>query len=72
MWVVYDHPLDFPDSFVARKHIVVLGTDAMLIVTEEIELAPTLREIRKLLEPLGLVCLPRYENDDPKIIEVWL
>ena len=68
MWTVYDHPLDYPDYFVARKSVV--GVNAVTM-THEMFMADTLDELRKLL-PAGLYRIHRYEQDDPMIVEVWL
>lgn len=64
MWVIYDHPDDRPDHFVARKW---LGETP----TSEVMLGKTLNEVRRAI-PLGMHRLDRWELDDPKIVEVWL
>lgn len=64
LWTVYDKPLDFPDNFVARKFLNSSPTQEVLTAT-------SLDEIRALL-PLGLTRLPRMDEDDPNIVEVWL
>ena len=68
MWTVYDRPSDYPESFVARKTVV--GASAVTM-TREMFTADTLDELRALLPP-GLYRIHRYEQDDPKIVEVWL
>lgn len=69
VWVVYDHPRDFPDVYVARKHIAsVSGNTA----TEETLVSPDLNVLREALEAKGFVHLSRDPNDDPVILEVWL
>jgi len=68
MWTVYDHPRDMPDCFVARLFLVKAGA---MEVTGIFRAAPTLDEVRAML-PLGLYRLPRSENDEPQIVEVWL
>lgn len=65
IWVVYDHPNDFPYSYVARLHI---GARA----TADFMCAPNLDELRAWLSGLGLYRLPRFAQDDPKIVETWL
>jgi hypothetical protein len=67
-WTVYDHPRDYPHDFVARRWVAV---GAHVQPTSDMFTAPTLDQVRTLLPP-GLVCFPRFENDDPKIVEVWL
>ncbi len=66
MWVVYDHPKDYPDHFVARKWLAGKTAEA----TDEILLDTDLDSLRKQMPP-WLYCMPRQPNDDPKIIEVW-
>lgn len=68
MWTVYDHPLDYPDYFVARKSVVGAS---MTTLTHEMLTADTLDELRALLPP-GLYRVHRFVQDDPKIMEVWL
>ena len=64
IWVIYKHPKDYPDNFVARKFILDKPTPEILI-------GSTLEEIRKLLPP-GSTRFDRYETDDPVIIEAWI
>lgn len=68
IWTIYDHPKDYPDSYVARLSLVGPGITA---VTNAMFTADTLEELRRLL-PLGLTRLPRQERDDPVIVEVWI
>lgn len=69
MWTVYDHPIDIPDSYVARKHVVAVGGD---YATAEIIKSESLEALRILLANRGLVSLARSPEDDPKIIETWI
>lgn len=64
MWVVYDSPEDLPGRFVARKWLDLNPTD-------HVRQAKTLEWLRQQL-PIGLSRLERQEQDDPKIVEVWL
>lgn len=65
IWTVYRHPRDYPDKYVARKGFVPGGA------TNDMFVADSLDEIHALL-PRGLVRIPRYEADDPAIVESWL
>lgn len=65
MWVVYDHPTDFPDHFVARRWDGLQATDDTIKSDQ-------LGTVRFALRQLGLVCLARQEGDDRNIVEVWL
>ena len=33
---------------------------------------PSLEQARALFESSGLACFPRFEEDDPSVIETWL
>jgi hypothetical protein len=68
MWVIYDHPRDRPDKFVARKWEIDGGD---IRATATIIEADTLHEVRAKLRG-GLVRLARQPNDDPKIVEVGI
>lgn len=69
MWVVYDHPSDFPGHYVARQHIIGIAGQQP---TGRAMCSLTLEPIRAALSNLGLVCLARSEQDDPVIVETWL
>jgi len=66
IWTVYDHPSDYPSSYVARLWFNDQPTGS-LIAADDLEVV---REI--LLTQMGLTRLERAENDDPTIVEVWL
>lgn len=68
MWVIYDHPRDYPDAFVVRRHDVYRGSTSQ--PTGEYYLAASLEEARQYVPP-GLFYQPRYEQDDACIAEVW-
>lgn len=63
-WIIYDHPRDFPDDFVARR----FGTG---IPTDDVIVGP-LEALREHLENLGLVRIARHPTDDAVIVETWL
>jgi hypothetical protein len=66
MWVVYDHPLDYPDKFVARLWVGEQPTQSIIIANDLAMIRDTLCfEMHK-------VCLARNPEDDPKILEMWL
>jgi len=67
-WVIYRHPRDYPDKYVARLWGVWQGE---IVATDEMALAETLQQIRRMIPP-GLYCLGRFEDDDPCILEVWI
>ena len=63
-WVVYRPTREFPNDFVARKHLT--GTP-----TTEIVQASTLEELRTRFQG-EMFALERNPNDAPEIVEVWL
>jgi hypothetical protein len=69
IWTVYDHPSDYPNSYVARMFAIasnkVQATDRVIVAAE-------LEYLRKLLRETGLTCMARASADDPKIIECWV
>jgi hypothetical protein len=66
VWVVYDHPADYPDTYVARCWIDDRPTDSVIVSTD-------LEKIRDVLEiEMHLVKLMPMEGDDPTILETWL
>ena len=84
-WTVYQHPADFPNSWVVRPSWYNgLGAGAERqtpkpgeVFTSHHELqfgpfgiGPTLEQVRLLIPP-GLYRMPRQPDDDPAIYEVW-
>lgn len=65
LWVVYDHPKDWPFGWIARKWIGEAPT-ANTIITSSIH------DMRAQLQSMGLVSIGRSHNDDPAITEVWV
>ena len=65
MWVIYDHPADHPDCFVAR----LWEGDRP---TSQKQFAKNLDELRAAMRSRGRTCLPRHKSDDPVIVESWL
>jgi hypothetical protein len=60
VWAIFDHPRDFPDSYVARRFECDAPTgDAV---------GGDLDALRHALERAGLVYT---EEDDPVIVETW-
>ena len=68
IWTVYDHPKDFPHSFVARRFEV---RGPFPVVTDDI-VQGELEIIRESFRQAGLVKLMRNDDDDPKIVESWI
>jgi len=70
LWVVYDHPIDYPDAYVARLHEV--SGQGRQRVTHHVLTADNLTEIRAALAAFGLTRISRSVEDDPVIVETWL
>jgi len=69
MYVIYDHPIDFPNKFVVRRWDIVPSVPAPIpngnpILTDTIEAA-------RLKIPTGCVRIRPDEEDDPKVAEIW-
>ena len=68
-WVIYDHPLDYPEHFVLRRqHSMRDGTIQKEVTAITADSLETLRA--KI--PYGCVNLGRSKEDDPVIREVWI
>lgn len=70
LYVIYDHPLDYPEHFVLRAQHVFSGGKIVSagLALLDCELEP----LRELCLRNGLACLPRSEDDDPQIVESWI
>lgn len=64
IWVVYDHPQDYPDFYIARKFYSDRPTHRILK-------SQSLTEIREILKSKGLRAISE-EGGDPVIIESWI
>lgn len=68
LWTVYEKPADFPNHYVARR-FEVQGIQHS--ATNDHIVADSLGSLRNML-PQGLRCIPRFPQDDPHIVEVWI
>jgi hypothetical protein len=64
-WVIYDHPADYPEHFVAR--VFVLDQPQRKIM-----LTGDLEHFRKMFRERGYTLFPRDPSDDPAIVESWM
>jgi hypothetical protein len=69
LYVIYEKPSDFPNDFVVRRWTTIDGKPVAHASPHAI--TPTLEAARESIPP-GLYCLPRFDQDDPVIREVWL
>jgi hypothetical protein len=67
-WVVTDHPVDMPDVFVARMHVIESGGSRP---TTRYIAHKNLAVLEEQLRRMGLVKLMRNEADDPVILSSW-
>jgi hypothetical protein len=65
IWVVYDHPKDYPNNYVAREWRGEAATGNYMV-------CPDLELLRGELINMGLVKLMPMDGDDPVILETWL
>ena len=70
IWTLYDHPADYPDSYVARRFEV--GPDCRAVATAVVVVSTSLMAVRESMAVRGLTPLARARGDDPCIIESWI
>lgn len=68
-YTIYDHPLDYPNDFVVRAWDVKKSGN--LVLQNTVTRHETLEQARRRI-PEGLSKVPRFLEDDPVIIEVWI
>ncbi|MEC5161644.1 MULTISPECIES: hypothetical protein [unclassified Janthinobacterium] len=71
IWIIYDHPADYPHCFVARKFLY----DGASTATETVLTATSLTLIRRnVINAMPHVpnCLERAPGDDAVIVECWV
>lgn len=68
-FVVYYDPRDYPSKYVVRGWSVtecsIVPDPEPIIVTDSLTAA-------RNAVPMGLIMLPRFSNDSPAIVEVWM
>lgn len=68
MWVIYDHPKDFPQGFIARQFFI---GPRVLLASDETKTGETLDAVRRQL-PTGLYNVGRHDRDDAVVVETWV
>lgn len=66
-WVIYDHPVDYPDWYVLRAQWVT--SDGGGTISQEAWFAKTIDELHSLLPMWMLI---RVHEPNPGIAEVWM
>jgi hypothetical protein len=71
-YLIYDHPSDYPDSFVLRRHmnVFVLGQPPVEVAENACHVA-SLDELHAFI-PKDAVRIGPQDEDDPVIAEVWM
>lgn len=71
MWVIYDHPKDYPGNFVVREWKIGPNYSTPVKAAKVVD---TLDEARAAIRELNpdATQLDRREDDDPVITETWL
>lgn len=64
--VVYDHPRDYPDNYVARIFITGTPTNTVIVKDDADEIQQDIRENTYMM------FFPRGVEDDPCIVGVWM
>lgn len=67
-YTIYARPRDYPNSFVVRRWRIYAND---LRPDPSVNVCQTLEEARSCIPP-GLVRIPRFRDDDPTIVEVWM
>jgi hypothetical protein len=70
MWVIYDHPRDFPEHFVVRMQCSGAPPFGSRVASIAV-LCRTLEEARAQV-PIYCSLFGRDPADDPVIVETWL
>ena len=69
LWVVYDHPADHPDHYIARKFVI---TNFAVDPTRKYLRSHRLQVLQAALQRKGLTRMDHDISDDPVILETWL
>lgn len=79
LYVIYDHPKDFPNHWVVRRwtsYLPVSLGPGVTLLGKKAKPEPlcfpacSLEEARKVV-PKGAVQVPKEDHDDPCIAEIW-
>ncbi len=69
LYIIYEKPKDYPFQYVARKQKVLKG--GQIEAGEIFGVSKNVEHLRRSLSDMGLISVPRFENDDPCILETW-
>lgn len=68
LWVIFEHPVDYPDHFVVRRCFL---NGQWTRMAQFGSVVGSLEEARAEV-PRGLTRIPRAEGDEGQIVETWL
>jgi hypothetical protein len=68
VFVITDHPTDWPDFYVARLRLALPKDTPMPLVIMDRDL----ERLQETMQALGLTKLMRSPEDDPVIVETWI
>ncbi len=69
VWVIYDHPLDYPQGYVLRAQYAM--EDQTVKVDTVAWFASNPDDLRAIV-PMGYTKLMPMQGDDPAILETWI
>lgn len=70
IWTVYYNPSDFPGKYVCRRTTIVGG--GKLVFDPDALVVDDIAIIRREMMMRGLHQMPRFDGDDPVVVECWL
>jgi hypothetical protein len=75
MWVITDHPRDFPEVYVARRFSLRPGGGlAVGTTSEDVWTSPGLTPLRMVMQHIEGMSgfFSRSPEDDPVVVETWI
>ena len=69
IWVVTDHPIDYPHHLVVRRQVIENGRILQAFVGC---LYRRRSEVRAWMRARGLTRTPPHDDDPPVVVEVWV
>lgn len=72
IWTIYKNPSDWPDWYVARPFDIIPGQPDPVPRGDGLIMFRELQPLRNEMQRMGLTRLPRFEEDEPHIVETWL
>jgi hypothetical protein len=70
IFVIYDHPSDFPNKFVLRRQWAT--RDGAIHADDGCYTADSIEPLRQMMIERGAIQMPLFEGEDPAIAETWM